>query len=98
MGNEIKSRDARIKELEATLKRWEDKEAARGHSCHNNVLRIEALKSENAKLQGDRDKLLRACCAVWQMAVVWQPLTPGDIDAVRGAIADVTGKDPLDGD
>lgn len=41
----------------------------------------------NARLIAAAPDLLRACKVVAEMAVSWEPLTPGDIAEVRAAIA-----------
>ena len=45
----------------------------------------------NARLIAAAPDLLRACKAVAEMAVHWEPLTPGDIREVHAAIAKATG-------
>ena len=46
----------------------------------------------NARLIAAAPELLEACQMVADMAVSWQPLTPGDIAEVRAAISKATGK------
>jgi len=41
----------------------------------------------NARLIAAAPELLRACQMVAEIAVAWQPLTPGDITEVKAAIA-----------
>ena len=46
----------------------------------------------NARLIAAAPDLLRACKMVADMAVSWQPLTPGDIAEVKAAIAKAEGR------
>ena len=46
----------------------------------------------NARLIAAAPDLLRACKRVADMAVSWQPLTPGDIAEVKAAIAKAEGR------
>lgn len=52
-----------------------------------------SLLSENERaLIAAAPDLLQACRMVLEMAVAWQPLTPGDIAEVKAAIAKAEGK------
>lgn len=46
----------------------------------------------DARLIAAAPELLRACKMVAEMAVHWEPLTPGDIAEVKAAIAKAEGK------
>lgn len=50
------------------------------------------IRDANARLIAAAPDLLRACKMVADMAVSWQPLTPGDIAEVKAAIAKAEGR------
>jgi hypothetical protein len=45
----------------------------------------------NARLIAAAPEMLAACRMVLEMAVAWQPLTPGDIAEVKAAVAKAEG-------
>ena len=50
------------------------------------------IREADARLIAAAPELLKACQMVADMAVSWQPLTPGDISEVNAAISKATGR------